>query len=663
MTHPTSTRRSGETGGPWLGRFQDPRAIRCRGLLDVYTCREVEDLEPRLVLIGNSEADSDMVCQALDAIAQAHELVVDPLIPRVDERGRIGTIEYLSLHCDAEIDLERGFQLLASTGEKAQQGVGMCMMNMVHTALIKAHAVTNPSTGQSYALGSLAWSSFLLSADGTPWLLGLGHNFPVRGRPRSITVSPGLCEAPEVTAGIEPTSPSDVYACYMMLRSFAPWGELLPALAAGLAGTLDGQYAELTKVMAHTNAKATALSPAMRFQTLAELSEAYVESRGLYMETLKPDVMRAFFVNMVGRIGEIPDRRAVDQDFKTGSHQNGGRYRLDIPIDSGATSLVWLAHDRQLDQMVAMKVLRAECTEEVRRRFYREIRILRAVRHKHLVRGYDFFEESGRLVGVMEYVDGDRFDHACDVMTVDEIIARSAEVLEALAALHGMGVIHRDVKPQNIIVSPGKGAVLVDFGIAAEADSNLTRTRPMGTRGYVAPEVLAGMPVMPVADVFALSTVLAQALVGHEVPEHVARALELGLAAQPNRRPGAAEMAAMLRQDHVREPASRPHGVLTVKDGGRVFMLPSGERLDLSRRRAPRLILLALLDGHAHHPGRPYSWEDLLEVGWPGEHMGAESGKGRVYVAIYTLRKMGLDEYLVRVDDGYLLDPKVTVSR
>ena len=112
-------------------------------------------------------------------------------------------------------------------------------------------------------------------------------------------------------------------------------------------------------------------------------------------------------------------------------------------------------------------------------------------------------------------------------------------------------------------------------------------------------------------------------------------------------------------------PAPPPHARATLRISrcGRTFVLPDGTEVDLSTRRAPRLILQALADQYLSDPGRALSQTQLLEAGWPGERMFAQAGAGRVYTAIATLRRMGLKPYLSRRDDGYLLDPMVDVVR
>jgi len=111
------------------------------------------------------------------------------------------------------------------------------------------------------------------------------------------------------------------------------------------------------------------------------------------------------------------------------------------------------------------------------------------------------------------------------------------------------------------------------------------------------------------------------------------------------------------------EPIEAAHEALVVSGSGRAFSTPSSEPVDLSTRAAPRRILKALADQRELQPGVALSTEVLQAAGWPGERLLPEAGKSRVYTAVATLRRMGLKRYLIRRDDGYLLDPKVPLSR
>ncbi len=111
------------------------------------------------------------------------------------------------------------------------------------------------------------------------------------------------------------------------------------------------------------------------------------------------------------------------------------------------------------------------------------------------------------------------------------------------------------------------------------------------------------------------------------------------------------------------EPIETLDGALVVSASGRAFSSPGGDAVDLSTRAAPRRILKALADQRELQPGVALSTEVLQSAGWPGERLLPEAGKSRVYTAVATLRRMGLKRFLIRRDDGYLLDPKVPLTR
>ena len=106
-----------------------------------------------------------------------------------------------------------------------------------------------------------------------------------------------------------------------------------------------------------------------------------------------------------------------------------------------------------------------------------------------------------------------------------------------------------------------------------------------------------------------------------------------------------------------RENPAITDDTLVISADGRWFQLPTGRKVTLMRRRSLRLVLRRLLEERLSRPGSALSVDDLLEAGWPGERVVPHAGAARVYVAISTLRKMGLREFLVSRDDGYLLDP------
>jgi serine/threonine protein kinase len=201
-----------------------------------------------------------------------------------------------------------------------------------------------------------------------------------------------------------------------------------------------------------------------------------------------------------------------------------GRYRLETEIAAGATARVWRAHDEQLDRSVAVKLLHPHLLPDAtsRRRLEAEARAAAALSHPGIATVYDVTGAEEEPALVMELVDGEPLSVrlARDGRLRPDAAARlAAEVAEALYHAHQRGIIHRDVKPANILIEAGSGrARLVDFGIAhslALAAEPLTQTgTALGTPRYMAPEQLAAEPVGPRTDLWGLGAVLYESLTG-----------------------------------------------------------------------------------------------------------------------------------------------------
>lgn len=261
----------------------------------------------------------------------------------------------------------------------------------------------------------------------------------------------------------------------------------------------------------------------------------------------------------------------------------GASYRLVELLGRGATGEVWRGVDRRTDETVAAKVLRHEHVEDeaLVDRFLRERSILTRLRHPNVVAVRDLVVEGDRLAIVMEHVDGGSLR---DVLRTDGpmrpglALGVTAAVLDGLAAAHGRGVLHRDVKPDNVLLSGrwrklGPGAVKVsDFGISQIlADRAGSTTGLVGTPEYMAPEQLVTGAGDPPADVYAAGILLYELLAGRTpfagagtgytiahrhvtseppripVPDRVWDVLVALLDKNPTARPAAQEAAARLR--------------------------------------------------------------------------------------------------------------------
>ncbi|RZQ63447.1 serine/threonine-protein kinase [Amycolatopsis suaedae] len=197
----------------------------------------------------------------------------------------------------------------------------------------------------------------------------------------------------------------------------------------------------------------------------------------------------------------------------------GSRYRRVRQLGAGGFGTVWQAVDNQLGRTVALKIAHAP-DRDTAERMNREARALAAIHHPNCVRVYDLVEEPDGLALVMEYLEGQSLATAVDgAGPLDDVAAGRlwATMAGALSAAHDKGVLHRDVKPSNVIVDPGGMPHLIDFGIArSKGDSTLTATGMMiGTPDFVAPETAAGAPASPASDAWQLAATVSYALSGH----------------------------------------------------------------------------------------------------------------------------------------------------
>jgi serine/threonine protein kinase len=201
-----------------------------------------------------------------------------------------------------------------------------------------------------------------------------------------------------------------------------------------------------------------------------------------------------------------------------------GRYRLESKLGSGGMSTVYLAMDEVLDRPVAIKLLHREISEEADQleRFRREARAAARLSHPNLVGVIDAGEDDGRPYIVFEYIEGRTLKRRIQEegqLPVDEAVAYAIEIGRGLTAAHARKLVHRDVKPQNVLIDPDGRAKVTDFGIARSLESKgLTATgRVLGTTDYVSPEQAMGEEVDERSDVYSLGVVLYEMLTG-QVP-------------------------------------------------------------------------------------------------------------------------------------------------
>ena len=299
-----------------------------------------------------------------------------------------------------------------------------------------------------------------------------------------------------------------------------------------------------------------------------------------------------------------------------------GRYRLEETIGRGAMGTVWRAWDEILDRVVAVKELRIsdslppEERGKAFQRTHREARTAARLSHPGLVTVFDVAEEDGRPWIIMELVEASSLDQIIEQdgpLPPHRAAEAGRQLLSALATAHAAGVLHRDVKPSNVLLTDGGRAVLTDFGIATfQGDPKLTQTgMVMGSPGFTAPERIQGNPATPASDLWSLGATLYAAVQGHGPFDKAGGAITTMSAiinTDPPTAPPSAGLGAVIDALLRRNPADRPDAATAARMLGAVGPLPDAP----SRRSAFTLV----------PPRRP-------EPGSQGEHGPADQGNGQ----------------------------------
>src|SRR3954449_10933858 len=201
--------------------------------------------------------------------------------------------------------------------------------------------------------------------------------------------------------------------------------------------------------------------------------------------------------------------------------QLNGRYRLDAQIGAGGMSTVYRAFDATLERRVAIKLMHREIASDSDQleRFRREARSVAQLSHPHIVGVIDAGEDQGRPYIVLEYVEGETLKERIrrnGELDVSEAVAYAIEIARALGCAHARHIVHRDVKPQNVLIDEEGSAKVTDFGIARSLDDDgLTADgRVLGTTDYVSPEQALGHDVSGQSDLYSLGIVLYEMLTG-----------------------------------------------------------------------------------------------------------------------------------------------------
>lgn len=281
------------------------------------------------------------------------------------------------------------------------------------------------------------------------------------------------------------------------------------------------------------------------------------------------------------------------------------RYALGPVLGAGGMARVHRATDTLLDRPVAVKVFRLDADPVHAARIENEARTLASVQHPGLVSVYDagtWRREDGAEVPylVMELVDGTTLDE-CSLdgsLTTQEVARIGADLADALAHVHSRGIVHRDVKPANILLDTARRPKLTDFGIARLVDSaRHTQTgMTIGTAAYLSPEQVSGGDVGPPSDVYSLGLVLLEALTGRR--EYSGAGVETALARLERPPVVPADLVdplrPLLQAMTARDPAERP-AAAEVATALRKAVIPAAAPTDVLAGRAPTALLTDLV--------------------------------------------------------------------
>lgn len=283
----------------------------------------------------------------------------------------------------------------------------------------------------------------------------------------------------------------------------------------------------------------------------------------------------------------------------------GGRYRLTTRIAIGGMGEVWSAQDQVLGRTVAIKILKEEYTGDpgFLERFRNEARHTALLNHEGIANVFDYGEEGGSAYLVMELVPGEPLSTIIErehVLTPDLTLNIIAQTARALAVAHEKGLVHRDVKPGNLLITPDRNVKITDFGIARLADQvPLTQTgQVMGTAQYLAPEQATGQTATGSSDIYSLGIIGYECLTGHR-PFSGESQIAIALA-QVNDAPPplpdslAKPIRALLMSMLAKDPANRPADALKLSEAAEAIR--RGD-IDAAHRAVPGMLLFESATG------------------------------------------------------------------
>jgi serine/threonine-protein kinase len=270
-------------------------------------------------------------------------------------------------------------------------------------------------------------------------------------------------------------------------------------------------------------------------------------------------------------------------------HVIAGRYEVRGLVGVGGMGAVYKVYDRALDEVVALKMIRPEMSHsaEMLERLRREVKLARRVTHPNVARTFDFGEANGEHFLTMELVAGESLAMRLarsGPFDLGELVKLVGPICEGLAAAHGAGVVHRDLKPDNVLIGDDGRVVIMDFGVARLAAGSPNDTAvAVGTPAYMAPEQVEGSEVDARADIYQLGVMLFELLTGRlpfEASTPYAIAAMRLIQAPPDPRvhvPTLPDSVALLvRRCMARKPEDRPASALEVATRFAELTLPLG---------------------------------------------------------------------------------------
>jgi serine/threonine-protein kinase len=306
-----------------------------------------------------------------------------------------------------------------------------------------------------------------------------------------------------------------------------------------------------------------------------------------------------------------PTAKPVRGEALVGKLIAGGKYQIIRVLGEGGMGTVYQALQPAMNRMVALKWIRPQMVTkpDAVPRFHKEMRITAQIEHPNTIRVYDFGDDGGQLYLAMEFLAGVSLRQVIDSkqpLEVTRLVRIGKQVANALGAIHGHGVVHRDLKPDNVMLLDSFGerdfVKVLDFGIAKVLDEQIRLTatgKPIGTPTYMAPEQAMGLAVDPRTDLYALGVMLYQMASGrvpfdapmtqsmllahaHEAPIPI-------LTLVPNLPPA---LAGLIMQLLEKDPAARPASAAEVAAGLDRCLPGTGAK---PARRALWLAMLATL--------------------------------------------------------------------